>query len=439
MTEEQSYIRRSTFIMLGAGIGGFALEYALNLFLAPTLSNHDYGDFKVAMSFLALATLVVILGGDRAAPRFLPKFLETDHRGGVWDYMRTYLFAVFGLSVMVAAVTISLSFLYYEGLDPQDHHPLVVASLVAPLAAVVTLLGRLFLAAKRVGLAQLPWRIAYPLLLLVFVLVATMVFDDVTDVDVLWIVMVVAFLVIIVQLFFVFRHRLMPMQSHPHLAEPRQWIVASIPMMLVGLLQIGMSQTDIFMIELVLSDESVVGFYGAATTTVYVIILAQTVGVSVISPLITGALAKETDGIRDLHERGFRLLFWLVAPLSIAIIVFAPFILSLFGQEYLAATRALRILAVGYGVSSVLALSPLWLQFAGKERATMWVTLGVFLANLALNAVLVPLMGMDGAAISTTVALLVAAVALSVLLRRNLDVSPWPLLLAFTGLMSRKS
>ncbi|MEM7124304.1 MAG: flippase [Pseudomonadota bacterium] len=439
MTEEQAYFRRSTIIMLGAAIGGFAIEYALNLFLARTLTSPDYGDFKVAMAFLAIASMAVVVGGDRAAPRFLPAFLETDHRGGVWDYVRTFLLVAFALSAGVAAVTIMLSLLIYGGLDPQDHHPLVVASLVAPFAAVVTLLGRVFLAAKLVGLSQLPWRIVYPLLLLVLVSIAAFLFDELTGVDVLWIVMIVALIVIVIQLFFLFRHQLMPLRRHPDIAVPKQWIVASVPMMLVGLLQIGMSQTDIFMVELLSDSEAVVGYFGAATTTVYVIVLAQTVGVSVISPLVTGALAEGGDAVRRLQERGFRLLFWLVAPLCAGIVVFAPFIMSLFGVCYVEATAALQILTIGYGVSSVLALSPLWLQFAGKERATMWVTLAVFLANIPLNAVMVPLYDIDGAAISTTVSLFVAAVVLSVLMRRDINASPWPVGSAITGLVIRNA
>lgn len=425
--------------MLGAGIGGYIIEYALNLFLAHSLASEDYGDFKVAMSFLALSAVVVLLGGDRAAPRFLPPFLETDERSGVWDYVRTYLIVTLGLSVVVAAVTIALSYSVFGGGDPLDHHPIVVASLVAPLAAVVTLLGRLFLAAKRVGLAQLPWRIGYPLLLLSFVFVASFVGEKLTDIGTFWILMIVAVLIIAIQVFFVYRNRLMPLRRYPDLDKPKQWIVASIPMMLVGLMQIGMSQTDIFMIELVGRHESAVGHYGAVTTTVYIIVLAQTIGVSVISPLISDALTASGDQPRALQERGFRLLFWLVVPLTVAIIVFAPTVMSFFGDEFVVASPALQILIVGYCVSSVLALSPLWLQYAGKERVTMWVTIVVFVVNIVLNAVLVPLLGIDGAAISTTVSLLAAALVLSVLLRRDLSMSPWPLGPVFTGLFSRKA
>jgi len=438
MTEEESYIRRSTFIMLGAGIGGYVIDYGFNLFLARKLDVHDYGDFKVAMAFLALSAVVVLLGGDRAALRYLPEWLESEDRGGVWEYVRTYLIVLLGLSVVLAGVTISLSVFYFGALDPQNHHPLLVASLVAPLAAVATLLGRVFLAAKRVDLAQVPWRIGYPLLWLAVVAVWTLLVNDLTDMHVLWTAMVVGLLVIGVQVFYLHRLGFMPIRRRPDLSEPKQWIAVSVPMMLVGLLQIGMSQTDLFVLEALGSTEAEVGHYGAATTTVYVLVLAQTVGVSVISPLISGALTSAGDALRELQARGFRLLFWLVALPGAVIIIFAPFWLSLFGPDFVAASRALVLLTVGYSVTGILALSPLWLQYSGKERVTMWVTMGVFVANIVLNVILVPIYGVDGAAFSTMASLTGAGVALSVLQQRHLGMSPWPILSVFSGLKLRK-
>jgi O-antigen/teichoic acid export membrane protein len=438
MTDHKAFVRRGAVTVTGAAVAGFGADYILNLAVARILQPHDYGDYKIAMAFLSLAALVVLLGGDRATSRFLAGWMATPERDGVWEYVRVYVAIVAVLSLLVAGVTIALSLLIFGPRDPSTHHPLLVAALAIPFLALARLLRRIFEASRHIDLANLPWRVGLPLIQFVLLIVVLCFVDKVTDIEILWLVLASAALLLAFQMVYIARLGLLPMRRCPHLAAPRAWLAVSLPMMGSKLIQTGMGQVGLFMIELILLDETQVGYYGAATTTVFVILLASTAAAGVLTPLIAGALSEGPEAIRDLHTRGFRILLTIAVPAAVALLLFAPAVLSLFGQGFVAASRTLMILAVGYLVSVVLGLSSTWLQFAGKARQVTWVMVGALVLNIVLCVPLIARFGIDGAALSSAVALIWSALLLAVMMRRHVGVSPWPIGPALAGLLSRK-
>jgi O-antigen/teichoic acid export membrane protein len=284
----------------------------------------------------------------------------------------------------------------------------------------------------------MPRRVGYPLTLLVLIGAALGALKTLTDIEILWLVLAATSLLLAFQFVFVARLGLVPMRRCPHLAARKTWLAISVPMMLSKVLQTGMGQVGLFMIELILLDETQVGYYGAATTTVFVILLASTTAAGVLAPLYAEALAGGPDAISALHVRGFRLLIFLAVPPAVGLMLFAPEVLSLFGPGFVAASRSLAILSVGYLASVLLGLSSTWLQYAGKGKHVTWVMVGALVLNIVLCFALIPRFGIDGAAASASVALILAALLIAAMMRRHLGVSPWPFGPALFGLVSRK-
>jgi len=438
MSDHKAYMRRGAASVTAIAVAGFGVDYVLNLAVARVLQPHDYGDYKIAMAFLSLAGLVVLLGGDRATSRFLAGWMQTESRDGIWEYVRVYVAIVALLSVVVIGVTVTLSLTVFGPRDPATHHPLLVASLAIPLLALVRLMRRIFEASRHINLANLPWRVGYPLIQFVLLVVVLCVVAKVTDIEILWLVVAAAALLLAFQMFYVARLGLVPMRRSPHLCTPRSWLAVSLPMMCSKLIQTGMGQVGIFMIELIMMDETQVGYYGAATTTVFVILLASTATNGVLTPLAAGALDRGPEAVRDLQVRGLRILITIAVPAALALLLFAPWVLSLFGPSFVAGATALRILALGYLISVVLGPSSLWLQYSGQARQVTWVMLGAVVLNIALCFGLIPAYGIDGAAAAASISLVWAALMLIVRMSRHIGVSPWPLGAAVADLVSRR-
>lgn len=427
---DRNYWRTGSLIMIVAGVGGFTADYALNLGVARLLAPYDYGDFKVALAYLNLASLLVLLGGDRAAPRFLASSLQHRHGAGVWEYVRFYLLVLLVLSFLLICGTLTASYLQFGPVDLNKQHPLIIAAFIVPIGAATTLLARIFLAAKHLGDANLPWRIGYPLTKLGLILSAVVFLGGITDFGALWIAMIAAALLLGYQILEIRRLTLMPLVRARHFARPRAWIVASVPMMMVLLLQMGTGQVDIFMLEM-LGGESDVGYFGAASTTVRSLVLVQNTALALLAPMMTAALAQGQAKVREYQVTGFRLLFLLSLPVALILIVFGKEILSLFGPGYVVGYPALIILTGGFLLSTQLALSAAWLQYAGHESDVMKIMIGALVACVLLNAILIRPFGINGAAAGTSAALIGSSLALSVLLRRNFGIPAWPVAQVF--------
>ncbi len=164
------YFQQGAMVLIFGIVGGFTADYAFNLTLSRLLPTHEYGDYKVAYAFAITSSVLVLLGGDRAAPRFLSSCLAKDDNSGVWEYLWFYLRIALLLSVILILATIIGSFLHLGPVDLEDHHPLIYMSFVVPLIALGALLSRLLQSAKFLALANLPWRIGLPLLKTILVI-----------------------------------------------------------------------------------------------------------------------------------------------------------------------------------------------------------------------------------------------------------------------------
>ncbi|MFP8879008.1 MAG: hypothetical protein VCE43_05825, partial [Myxococcota bacterium] len=78
MSFDHHYWRRGSRTLILIGVCGFLARYALDIGLARLLSVADYGDYRVALAFVNLSALAVLLGGDRAAGRYLPPWIRNE-------------------------------------------------------------------------------------------------------------------------------------------------------------------------------------------------------------------------------------------------------------------------------------------------------------------------------------------------------------------------
>ncbi|KYK20621.1 hypothetical protein AYK21_05785 [Thermoplasmatales archaeon SG8-52-2] len=78
---------------------------------------------------------------------------------------------------------------------------------------------------------------------------------------------------------------------------------------------------------------------------------------------------------------------------------------SLFGQEYIFSANALRILSLGYMIHNLSGSNTSTLIGIGENQFILYSTLVVAILNIILNVILIPIWGIEGAAIATAIAL----------------------------------
>jgi O-antigen/teichoic acid export membrane protein len=94
-------------------------------------------------------------------------------------------------------------------------------------------------------------------------------------------------------------------------------------------------------------------------------------------------------------------------PFLVLLLLFPGFFINLlWGAEYLLAENSLRLLAVGMFAISFAGVSNSLLSSKGKSKILLFNLIVISIINLVLNFILVPMYGINGAAISTMISLI---------------------------------
>lgn len=422
--KETGYFQRTTTIMIITVISKYITVYAFNVGLARLLSPEDYGDYKVAETFVSLASIPVLMGGAAAALKFLPLAFKESNLELIWEYTRFYLITVLTLSFLLALITFNVSIHFLENTSFGHHHPLVYATAIVPVMAITVLIGSVFQSKNMIYMTIFPRWIFYPILKLGLILALYAFVGKLTD---SWAIMI-AFTAILIILFYLLvqvkKLGIIQLKKIKNPTSPLIWLKISIPMMLLFFLQRTLNQVDIYMIE-IFGNEEAVGHFAAAQITVMVLFAIQSSFMIIFDPLMTPALKDGMHEVKKLNAKGFRLLLISTLPIGALLFLFPGPILSIFGHNEPEAITTLQILVPGYLFSALFAMPYSWLQYSGQEKNVTLVMFVSVTLSVILDGLLIPDYGIQGAAIATTAMFVFTFIILSIMVKRHLGIYPW--------------
>ena len=173
--------------------------------------------------------------------------------------------------------------------------------------------------------------------------------------------------------------------------------------LIAGLITILYAQVDRVMLGNML-DKTAVGYYSAALTISHLWSMIPTALIQSLSPVLYEAAGKSRNQFLRRLRQSYAALFWLNALYSIFVCLFAHWIiLILYGKDYLAGTNALRIVVWYYGLSTMSTLNQVYLANDGKDKCINRFCIAGLVTDVVLNFALIPIMGINGAAIATLI------------------------------------
>ena len=179
----------------------------------------------------------------------------------------------------------------------------------------------------------------------------------------------------------------------------------SLPMMLSGSMAFIMGWTATIMLGMFKSDMEVGIFNVAVKVAVFTSITLVAIN-SIAAPKFAEFYGKkDIEGLGKVARQSTKLIFWTSFPILLAIFLFPSFILGIFGTEFKAGIFALLILTVGQFVNAISGSVGFILQMTGKEKVFQNIMLAATALNIALNAVLIPRYGINGAAVANMVSM----------------------------------
>jgi O-antigen/teichoic acid export membrane protein len=197
----------------------------------------------------------------------------------------------------------------------------------------------------------------------------------------------------------------------------------SAPRGLAGFLQVTVIWLNILLVG-ALANTRDAGIFAAVNRFTGVGTFAlQAVGIA-LAPQIASLLArKDWNQAEGVFQTG---TWWLMAlgwPVYITMGLFAPFLLKIFGNEYVAGQHVLLILAIGMLALVGTGNNKVVLLMGGGSGWNLGISAASLALNIGLNLALIPKFGMNGAAValSATVFLDMSLTTLAVWMRLGLQ------------------
>jgi O-antigen/teichoic acid export membrane protein len=179
------------------------------------------------------------------------------------------------------------------------------------------------------------------------------------------------------------------------------------PRSLAGFFQVGILWLDTLLIGALRSAASA-GGYGAATRYITVGTFANLAVIQVLGPKLSELLARhDRAGAQHVYQVATSWLMMLVWPYYVTLAVFAPALLGILHNDSAATQAVLVILGLTMLVATGIGPVDVVLLMGGRSAYNLANTIAALTANVVLNLVLIPRLGIAGAAIAWSVSILI--------------------------------
>lgn len=213
---------------------------------------------------------------------------------------------------------------------------------------------------------------------------------------------VVAVVVLVMALRRLLRARPVPGEAPagPWLPLIRSYWAYTFPRSVSGVFATVIEWSDVLFIA-GLAGTAQAGIYTAATRLVILGRTVQNSATNALRPQISRLLgAGETGAAQATYHLAATWSMMLTWPWFLAMAIFAEDVLTILGPEFAVAAPAIRILAIGWLFGTALGPVTAVLEMAGKSTWSM-VDLGLAMViNVGLNILLIPRLGLSGAALA---------------------------------------
>lgn len=400
-------IRGSGLVLFFKILGGLS-AYIFTLVIGRVFGADGYGVFEVCFTILMIAGTFSRLGLEGVWIRFFPQF-KIDQSPAKFKALVRQSIALISMVSVIIGIAV---FLFSGPLSEVFHSPSLkvpfqITGLILPIYVILSLLTEGFRAMKRMKAFSVLQNGSALLLAVIFVPILLPMDIQEDRVAIIAYGISVLILTMIGGWFF---HRSLDRQVISGVrrkVDMNAMLRISIPIMLTGALFYIINWTDTLMLQYFMNETNV-GVYQGAFRVATLITFSQFAINSVFAPMISSYFAEsDMSSMRRLIRQVGALNFSFSVPVFLILVLFPETVLGLFGMEFKEGAGALGILAISQLFNALSGPNLYILNITGKEKVAQRIMALVAVMNILLNLWLIPLHGIMGAALASTVSMVI--------------------------------
>ena len=429
MNEIKTISKGAFWILLGFGYSKIA-TLIFRILSARFFGVESYGNFVISFTIFSAVSLISVFGLPFAIEYFIPRVKKSVAKG---VFVESALISI-GLSTILCSILLLFSSNLADVFNVTDYLMFVIFLLVAPLGALAEVLSSVFRAYRNVK-----WEVLYKRVLIQTGIVVMLILFYLLNTGTISIALsfVVSYIIATLIMVYIVNYHIFGGTRYVKFDVSRL-VRYSLPLSLSLMMLFLMTWEDNLIVSYFLGPKFA-GLYGSAAPISQVLILPSSMFSIILLPVLSNIVSKRK--YKDLNKSlQFSMKWTVLSSLAFAVplMLFSELLLSLlFGSAFASASTALSILVIGYILFGVFQVLSRVLMSYGKTDYYLLASIISVISNFILNVALVPVLGINGAAIGTSVSMfiLVSLVYSFVKMDSNIKICSRELLLGILSLL----
>lgn len=417
----------STIFSFLIKISATVLTLGSTVLIARVLGPEQFGFYSFSISIISLLTVPTVLG----LPNLIIRHIAAYQEVGNWALLKGLLVRVHQIIIAMIGISLLFTFLvifvFADHINSLDWNTFTISLILLPLLAYNSIRSAILRGLNYVILSQLPENLIRHSLIIIIVIFVYVdwVSIDIKSADAMVINVLATGVTFVVGLILLKWKRPDNLTQYTPEYKTKEWIYSTIPLLIAGGMQVINKRTDIIILGIFTTPENV-GIYNVVSRGAELVTFSLIAVNIVIAPKISKLYIKKSMyKLQKLIYYSNLGMILLALPTALIFMFFGnQILLIVFGEHYQSGSIALAILAFGHLISVGLGSVGLILNMTGHENDTARGVVISAVLNVILNLLFIPLLGIEGAALATSISLITWNILLCYWVYKRLNITP---------------
>lgn len=426
-TDDRTVDQRNALIAFTIRVASAAILFLLQVALARWMGADQFGAYVYAWTLVLVAGGIATAGLNHGAIRIVSELREQAAHDALRGFLLGGRLLVFLVAMTMTTAALGIVWWASSRGFAGPWLALGIMALALPAYALTDLQDGIFRGCGRMTSALLAPYIVRPLLILAAIGVLFVWGQPVDATLAAGAAVTATWLAWACQtsIFATRRGRMAPAGARAY--RLHDWVATSSPLLLVSVFDLAMQNIDVIVISNLLTPADAGIYFAGAKTMALILFVHYAVGSAMANRFAAIATRGDTEAMRIAVRDAVRWTFWPSVAIAGIMLALGQHLLALFGPKFGAGYPVMWILAVAIMARAAIGPAEALLNMTGGQADCARSLMISALTNVILSVILTPVLGIVGAALAVSAALVLGAILNWRAVRRNLgfDTGIW--------------